>query len=136
LRVVAADASVFLHAGMHSSIVAERAMLVEALDRLGPDDVLVLDRGYPAAWPVALLSARGIRFVMRCDNDGGWSATKQFIRSGAAEASVVLFIGDVHAAIVDAITQLARNSQRFLSGRSQPRPPCHVKPHPSCAYKG
>jgi len=30
-------------------------MLVEALDLLSPDDVLVLDRGYPAAWLVALL---------------------------------------------------------------------------------
>jgi hypothetical protein len=28
-------------------------MLVEALDLLGPRDVLVLDRGYPAAWLVA-----------------------------------------------------------------------------------
>jgi Transposase DDE domain len=264
-------AELTLHASVHSSLVAERAMLVEALDRLGPDDVLVLDRGYPAAWLVALLNARGIRFVMRCDNDGGWSATKQFIRSGAAEASVVLnapsahevhdwgcpsgppglrlvrqtapngqvrvlatnldadafpaalfgdlyhqrwrieeafkrlkhrlhleavsglsqqaliidvaakiladnlaslmcnaaaehahlpahqrkcnrsyaaslmqrllprlmlWIGNVHVAIVDAITQLARNSQRFVAGRSQPRPPRHVKPHPSCAYKG
>jgi hypothetical protein len=33
-------------------------MLVEALDLLSPDDVLVLDRGYPAAWLVALLGAR------------------------------------------------------------------------------
>jgi hypothetical protein len=31
-------------------------MLMEALDHLGPDDVLVLDRGYPAA-PFALLIA-------------------------------------------------------------------------------
>ncbi len=46
-------------------------MLMEALDVLGPDDVLVLDRGYPAAWLVALLNERGIRFVTRCDNDSG-----------------------------------------------------------------
>ena len=79
-----------LHASVHSGAVAERSMLVEALDLLGPDDVLVLDRGYPAAWLVALLNARGIRFVMRCDNEGGWRVTKAFLRSGAAEACVTL----------------------------------------------
>jgi hypothetical protein len=64
-------AELTLHASVHSPSVAERNMLMEALDVLGPDDVLVLDRGYPAAWLVALLNARGIRFVMRCDNDSG-----------------------------------------------------------------
>jgi hypothetical protein len=263
-------AELTLHASVHSAQVAERSMLVEALDLLGPDDVLVLDRGYPAAWLVALLNARGIRFVMRCDNDGGWGATKAFLRSGAAEASatlkppsaddvrdwgcpggapvlrlvrqtapngqvrvlatnldaqsfdaalfgdlyhqrwrieeafkrlkhrlhleavsglsqqaliidvaakvladnltslicacaaeqadlrarsrkcnrsyaaslmqrllprLVLFVGDVAAAIAHAAHLLATTSQRFVHGRSQPRPARHVKPHPSCAYK-
>jgi hypothetical protein len=49
--------------------VAERRTLVEVLDLHGPDDVLVLDGAYLAAWPVALLNARGIRFVMHGDND-------------------------------------------------------------------
>lgn len=263
-------AELTLHASVHSELVAERSMLVEALGLLGPDDVLVLDRGYPAAWLVALLNARGIRFVMRCDNDGGWSATKTFLRSSAVEACVtlnapsvndvrdwgcpagapglrlvrqvapngkvrvlatnldaerfpaalfgdlyhqrwrieeafkrlkhrlhleavsglsqqaliidvaakiladniaslmcaaaaehadlparsrkcnrsyaatilqrilprlVLFIGDVRATIIDVIALLAATSQRFVQGRSQPRPTRHVKPHPSCAYK-
>lgn len=57
---------------------------------IGPDDVLVLDRGYPAAWLVALLNARAIRFVMRCDNDSGWSAAKTFLRSRPAESCVML----------------------------------------------
>ncbi len=60
-------------------------MLMEALDQLGPDDVLVLDRGYPAAWLLALLSARGIRFVMRCENDSGWGAAKAFRRPGSLD---------------------------------------------------
>ena len=83
-------AELTLHASVHSAQVAKRGMLVETLDLLGPDDVLVPGQGYPAAWLVALLNARGIRFVMRCDNDGGWSATKALLRSGAAEASVTL----------------------------------------------
>jgi hypothetical protein len=264
-------AELTLHASVHSGLVAERCMLVEALDRLGPDDVLVLDRGYPAAWLVALLNARGIRFVMRCDNEGGWKAARAFLRSGQAEAWVtlkapsaaevrdwdcppaaptlrlvrqctpdgrvrvlatnldaddfpavlfgalyhqrwrieeafkrlkhrlhleavsglsqqaliidvaakvladniaslmcgaaaeqadlatrsrkcnrswaahflqhllprlMLFIGDVCAALDDAMRLLGATSQRFVPGRSRPRPSRHVKPHPSCAYKG
>ena len=48
---------------------------------------------------------------------------------------LALSIGD-RAAIVDAIAMLAAASQRFVPGRSRPRPAHHVKPHPSCAYKG
>ena len=264
-------AELTLHASVHSHLVGERSMLMEALDLLGPDDVLVLDRGYPAAWLVALLTARGIRFVVRCDNTSGWSATRNFLRSGATDAWVsinkphadevadwgcpalaprlrlvrqiapngqvrvvatnldektfppelfaelyhrrwrieeafkrlkhrlkleavsglsqqallidvaakvladnitslfcsaaseqadlpkrsrmcnrsyaviymrsllprlVLFIGDIRQAINDAISTLATNTQRFVPGRSQPRAARHVKPHPSCAYKG
>ena len=260
-----------LHASVHSALVGERNMLCEALDLLGPDDVVVLDRGYPAAWLVALLTARGIRFVMRCDNDGGWSVTKKFPQSGADQAWVtikapkaddvrdwgcpaqptrvrlvrqvapnghvralvtnldelafppalfaslyhqrwrieeafkriklrlklqavsglsqqaliidvaakiladnitsllcsagatqadlparsrkcnrtcaanymrsalprlILFIGDICATITNAITALGNTTQRFVAGRSNPRPNHHVKPHPSCAYKG
>ncbi len=260
-----------LHASVHSAQLSERSMLVEALDHLGPDDVLVLDRGYPAAWLVALLNARGIRFVMRCDNNSGWAAAKAFMRSGADEAWVtlnvpnaqdvrdwgcppeaprvrlvrqvapngavrvlatnldahacpaatfgelyhqrwrieeafkrlkhrlhleavsglsqqallidvaakvladiiaslmclsasdaaelptrsrkcnrsyaaflmqrllprlVLLIGDVAHAIAQAIASLGATSHRFVPRRSQPRPSRHVKPHPSCAYKG
>ena len=259
-----------LHASVHSGSVAERSMLVEALDLLGPDDVLVLDRGYPAAWLVALLNARGIRFVMRCDNNSGWNAGKAFLRSGAPQATVkvnaptadevhdwacppdapalrlvrqtapngqvrllatnldaqafpvalfadlyhqrwrieeafkrikhrlklesvsglsqqaliidvaakiladnitslmcsagaeqanlparsrkcnrsyaatymqrvlprlVMCLGNVLAEIKHAITMLGANYQRFVPGRSQPRPPHRVKPHPSCAHK-
>ena len=48
---------------------------------------------------------------------------------------LALFLGDVAAAINDAIAMLGANSQRFIPGRSQPRPPRHDKPHPSCSYK-
>ena len=263
-------AELTLHASVHSALVGERSMLVEALDCLGPDDVLVLDRGYPAAWLVALLNARSIHFVMRCDNNSGWSAAKTFQRSGQEDARVtlnapsaddvrdwacpaqapevrlvrqtapngqlrllatnldaehfpaaifgdlyhqrwrieeafkrlkerlkleavsglsqqaliidvaakvladnitslmcaagaehtnlparsrkcnrsyaatfmqrvlprlVLLLGNVIAAIVDAVAMLGANSQRIVPGRSRPRKPKHVKPHPSCSYK-
>ena len=84
-------AELTLHASVHSADTSERAMLMEALDKLGTDDVLLLDRGYPAAWLVSLLCARGVRFVMRCDKERtGWSAVGQFVRSGAGQAVVRL----------------------------------------------
>lgn len=83
-------AELTLHACVHGAAESERAMLVEALDKLGPNDVLLLDRGYPAAWLVSLLCERGVRFVMRCDKDTGWSAVKRFLRSGAEQAQVQL----------------------------------------------
>ena len=48
---------------------------------------------------------------------------------------LILFIGDICATITDAITALGNTTQRFVKGRSNPRPSHHVKPHPSCAYK-
>ena len=64
-------AELTLHAAVHSASEAERAMLANALDKLGPDDVLLLDRGYPADWLVNLLNARGLRFIIRCDTSSG-----------------------------------------------------------------
>ena len=83
-------AELTLHAGVHSAATPERAMLMEALDQLRPGDLLLLDRGYPAAWLVSLLCERGIRFVMRCDKLTGWSAVRQFLRSGAEQAQVTV----------------------------------------------
>ena len=79
-----------LHASVHGLQVAERQMLFEALDALGPDDVLVLDRGYPAGWLVALLNERGIRFCMRCDKANGWVAMRALLHSGKDEDEVTL----------------------------------------------
>lgn len=83
-------AELTLHASVHSATRGERAMLMEALDALGPDDVLLLDRGYPAAWLVQALTERGIRFVMRCDSDSGWPAVRAFLRGDQAEATLTL----------------------------------------------
>jgi len=85
------DSKLTVHASVHSADTSERAMLMQALECLGPDDVLLLDRGYPAAWLVSLLCERGIRFCMRCDKEvTGWSAAKQFLRSGSQQANVTL----------------------------------------------
>jgi hypothetical protein len=100
-RLAAADQRLFalylpgaeltLHASVHSASESERAMLANALDMLRPGDVLLLDRGYPAAWLVHLLNARGIGFIMRCDTiSGGWRGVRQFMRDSGAEAQISL----------------------------------------------
>jgi len=70
-------AELTLHAAVHSASEAERAMLANALDKLGPDDVLLLDRG--------------VRFIIRCDTtSGGWRSVRQFIRGDQHEATITL----------------------------------------------
>jgi hypothetical protein len=78
-----------LHATLFGTDTGERQMLFEHLDLLGEDDLLVLDRGYPASWLMAALQMRAIHFCMRIDGIGG-AAVTTFLRSGATEALVAL----------------------------------------------
>ena len=83
-------AELTLYAQAHGEHTAERQMLFEALEKLGPDDVLVLDRGYPATWLVAYLNEHKIRFCMRCDKINGCRAMRALLDSGKTEATVTL----------------------------------------------
>lgn len=77
----------------------ERQFLFEHLDRLSPDDLLLLDRGYPCRWLVAVLNQRAIKFCMRVDNDSGFACVRDFIRSNANERIVMLRAPDKQDAI-------------------------------------
>lgn len=72
---------------LFSPEVGERQMLFEHLGHLKKDDLLVMDRGYPAAWLVAVLAQRQIPFCMRVD-DLGFSSVAAFRRSGQRESVV------------------------------------------------
>jgi hypothetical protein len=74
---------------LYSPQVGERQMLFEHLDQLTPNDLLLLDRGYPAHWLIAVLMARGIHFCMRVDALG-FGPVNAFRRSGKREATVLL----------------------------------------------
>ena len=89
LGLLLPGAELMLHCEVYSAQGCERAMLVEAFDKLGPGDVVVLDRGYPAAWLVALLLQRKLHFCMRCDISS-WSVVQRFVRSGLDECWVTL----------------------------------------------
>lgn len=111
-----------LHAAVHSASVSERAMLMEALDKLGPEDVLLLDRGYPAAWLVNVLIERGIRFVIRCNTTaGGFNAVRRFMRSGLAESQVRLNAPDAADAATGGVR--AGRPRCVWSVRSRPAGP-------------
>lgn len=68
----------------------ERQFLFEHLDRLSPNDLLLLDRGYPCRWLVAVLNHRAIKFCMRVDNASGFACVRAFMRSNAQEQVVIL----------------------------------------------
>ena len=80
-----------LAASLHSTHErGERQFLFEHLDRLSAGDLLLLDRGYPCRWLVAVLNQRSINFCMRVDNsDTGFTCVRQFLRSGERERIVM-----------------------------------------------
>jgi len=81
-----------LAASLHSVHENERQMLFDHLDRLCSSDLLLLDRGYPCRWLVAVLNQRAIPFCMRVEKSGGagFACVREFLRSGLAEQIVTL----------------------------------------------
>jgi hypothetical protein len=78
-----------LAAKLYTPTTGERQMLFEHLDHLRHNDILVLDRGYPAYWLFAALLQRNRHFCMRADNLN-FPLIQAFRRSGAAEQIVTL----------------------------------------------
>lgn len=72
---------------LYPPCVGERQMLFEHLRHLRGDDLMLLDRGYPARWVIAALRQRQRHFCMRVD-DTGFAAVKAFRRSGQREAVI------------------------------------------------
>ena len=62
----------------------ERELLLKALDQITPNDVLVLDRGYPAWWLFAALQVRKVNFCARIEGCG-WKAVEALLRSEQTE---------------------------------------------------
>lgn len=78
-----------LSAELFSPLVGERQMLFEHLEHLAPEDLLVLDRGYPARWLIATLVQQARPFCMRVDALG-FVAVRDFLRSGRTESIVTI----------------------------------------------
>ena len=71
---------------------AERPLLVPLLAHLQPDDLLVLDRGFPAVWLFALLQQQQRHFLARIDG-GQWPEVEAFAASGLTEQAVTRPVG-------------------------------------------
>jgi len=68
----------FLHIEIGNYSQGERALLVKSLEHLQGDDLLLMDRGYPAWWLFALLQQRGRHFCARIDHCA-WPLVQQFL---------------------------------------------------------
>ena len=82
--LLAVASNQMLHAEIGNYTDGERNLLLRAQGALSTDELLVLDRGYPAWWLFALFGQRGIAFCARLDSCS-YAKVKQFSRSGAAE---------------------------------------------------
>ena len=68
----------------------ERAAAKPLLNRLRRGDVMIMDRGYPARWLLALFVDHGVDVVMRMTaaKAGAWPEVKRFLASGAKTAVI------------------------------------------------
>lgn len=82
-----ASTGVILRADLASDSKDERSMLAAQLDHLQSDDLLVLDRGYPANWLFALLSAKKQHFCIRLKLDFS-NQVRAFVASGSSSAVI------------------------------------------------
>ncbi len=68
--------------------VGERDLLHEHLIKLLPNDLLLLDRGYPAYWIFNLIISQGGNFCARISNQ--WKIVRSFVESDAQETIIDL----------------------------------------------
>lgn len=69
--------------------VGERRLLVKHLERLGPQDLALMDQGYVATWVVHLMQALRVPFCCRVWA-GQYKATQDFCDSHQSEATITL----------------------------------------------
>jgi hypothetical protein len=69
--------------------VSERQLAARHWGSLGADDLVLLDRGYPAFWLFAGLRHQQVHFCARL-SVSEWTVAKRFVASGAQEQSVTL----------------------------------------------
>ncbi len=67
--------------------LGERELLMQSLGMIQSDDVLVLDRGYPAWWLFAGLQAKAVAFCARVEGCS-WPQVDQFVKSTQSDTIV------------------------------------------------
>ena len=69
--------------------VGERELAARHFTHLRPNDLVLLDRGYPAFWLFALILNKDAQFCARMKLSG-WEVVKRFVTSGLSEQTVVV----------------------------------------------
>lgn len=65
----------------------ERVLAAFHLKAVGPGDLILLDRGYPAFWLFVMMSKQGAAYCARISN---WKVVDDFIKSGLPETIITL----------------------------------------------
>ena len=80
----AVHSGLLVHAELHPAKARERSMLARSVRHLKSDDLLILDRGFPAAWLFAWLRQHQRHFCCRIDSEANaW--LPEFVASGEDE---------------------------------------------------
>lgn len=86
-----------LDVSVHKHATCERSILLEEhLQFLRPEDILVLDRGYPSYEVVSELLDAGVDFVIRTPRASTFPAITEFLESGSKDAVVHLDLPSVN----------------------------------------
>lgn len=79
-----------LHSTFNNYKADERFQLFESLDVLDSNDLILLDRGFPAFWLFSAMFHQNLNFLCRVPI-GRWNAAQNLIQSGASEMNVTLY---------------------------------------------
>ena len=93
LGLFATTSRLMLKATLAPFAIGERVLLASLLPHLADDDLLIMDRGFPAIWLFTLLQQRAVPFLARMDGTQ-WPAVERFLRSGKGETVVTLAVSD------------------------------------------
>lgn len=63
---------------------SERSLLISLLPQLSVNDLLIMDRGFPAIWLFTLLQQRGLPFLARMDGNQ-WPVVETFLQTDQVE---------------------------------------------------
>lgn len=91
LGLFATTSKLMLKAQVARYAESERGLLVSLLPHLSTDDLLIMDRGFPAIWLFTLLQQRGLPFLARMDGNQ-WPVVERFLQSGQLETVVTLAV--------------------------------------------
>lgn len=81
-----------LHADLHAASARDRDLLAGSLDHVQPDDLLLLDRGFPAYWLLAWLQQQRRHYCIRVDAMDLKAFDGFAFRSGKAEDIITVTV--------------------------------------------